>query len=102
MRGLGRMRERKCGKEPTRFHVRISSLLSKSSLSEEEPSKSVSPSPCPSTFSGQVRCGARGVGRSWIGKMHCGVWDAAGVVVLVPMRMRRQALKRRLEVSLGD
>ena len=100
--GLGRTRERKCGKEPMQFHVRILSLLSKSSLSEEEPSKSVSPSPHPSAFLGQVCCGVRGAGRSWIGKMHCGDWDAVGVVVLAPMRMRRQALKRRLEVSPRD
>lgn len=102
VRGLGWMRERKCGKEPTWFHVHVLSLLSKSSLSEEEPSKSMSPSPRPSAFLGQVHCGAHGVGRSWIGKMHCGDWDAVGVVVLAPMRMRRRALKRRLEVSPRD
>ena len=100
VRGPGQMRERKCGKEPTWFHVRVLSLLSKSSLSEEEPLKSMSPSPCPSAFSGQVCCGVHGVGRSWIGKMHCGDWDVAGIVVLVPMRMRRQASERRPEVSL--
>ena len=58
--GLGWMRERKCGKEPTWFHVHVLSLLSKSSLSEEEPSKSVSPSPHPSAFLGQVCCGVHG------------------------------------------
>ena len=102
VRGLGRTRERKCGKEPMQFHMHVSSLLSKSSLSEEEPSKSVSPSPRLSTFLGQVHCGVCGVGRSWIGKMHCRDWDAVGVVVLALMRMRRRASKRRLEVSPRD
>ena len=79
VRALARRSERKRGKEPMRFHVRVSSPPSKSSSSEEEPSKSVSPSPRPSAFSGRVRWGARGAGRLYVGKMRCGGWDAAGV-----------------------
>jgi hypothetical protein len=44
---LARTSERKRGKEPVRFHMRVSSPPSKSSSSEEEPSRSVSPSPPP-------------------------------------------------------
>ena len=76
---LARRSERKRGKEPMRFHVRVSSPPSKSSSSEEEPSKSVSPSPRPSAFSSRARCGARGAGRLYVGKMRCRGWDAAGV-----------------------
>jgi hypothetical protein len=76
---LARTRERERGKEPVRFHMRVSSPPSKSSSSEEEPSRSVSPSSSPAAFSGLARCGPRGVGHLYVRKMRWGCWDAAGV-----------------------
>ena len=79
---LARTSERKRGKEPVRFHRRVSSPPSKSSSSEEESSRSVSPPPRrPSASSvGLARCGARGAGRLYVGKMR---WDGAGVTGVV-------------------